>query len=80
MDTQAPQGQTKPYVEVLAEAAVVVGLAEAAIVVWSRIKTNSVIVVSHVSTRVRWQNHHQYPHHCVQFQCECWCMSQSQLD
>ena len=32
---------TRPYVEVLAEAAVVVGLAEAPIVVWSSSKSKS---------------------------------------
>ena len=57
MDTQAPQGQTMPYVEVLAEAAVVVvGLADAAIVVCSSIESKSDTVsssVSHVSTRGR---------------------------
>ena len=70
-DTQAPQGQTMPYVEVLAEAAVVVGLAYAAIVVCSSIKSKSDTVsssVSHVSTGGRI---------C---RCECRCMSQLQLD
>ena len=56
MDTQAPQGQTMQYVEVLAEAAVV-GLAEAAIVVRSSIRSNRTnglsSSVSHVSTRGR---------------------------
>jgi hypothetical protein len=44
---------TRPYVEVLAEAAVVVGLAEALIVVWSSSKSKSDTLsssVSHVST------------------------------
>jgi len=56
MDTQAPQGQTMPYVDVLAEAAVVVGLAEAAIVVRSSIRSKSDTLsssVSHVTTRGR---------------------------
>ena len=59
------------YVEVLAEAAVVVGLADAAIVVCSSIESKSDTVsssVSHVSTRGRI---------C---RCECRCMSQLQLD
>jgi hypothetical protein len=59
MDTQAPQGQTMPYVEVLAEAAVVVGLAEAAIVVRSSIRSKSdkqsvIISIPRINT---WQNH-----------------------
>ena len=61
MDTQAPQGQTMPYVEVPAEAAVIVGLAEAAIVVWSRIKSKLDKLCHLCIPRVNtWPSHHQY--------------------
>ena len=61
MDTKAPQGQTMPYVEVPAEAAVIVGLAEAAIVVWSRIKSKSDKLCHRCIPRVdTWPSHHQY--------------------